>query len=308
MEIKEIQDEIKGLVSAPTLNLFHVEKQVEIDGVEMGVLSNGIPYLSERGLARMCGVNSSIISRLAGDWLAEKSRPRGKIINRILLQSGYSENSLFVKSEINGVEINAYTEPVCLAILEYYAFETAEPKKEAQHAFRTLARVTFRSFVYKAVGYTPETKLLQSWKHYLDRVDCVENKVPAGYFCIFSEIAPIVVPLIKAGLIVNDKVIPDISVGRLWSDLWKKNNYEEVIGKRISFEHNYPPYFRQAASNPQHPYAYPIAALGIFRAWLQQYVETQFPKYLVNKVKNGLADADGVNRALLNMSQNKIEN
>ena len=308
MEIKEIQDEINGLVSPPTLNLFHVEKQVEIDGVEMGVLSNGIPYLSERGLARMCGVNSSIISRLAGDWLAEKSRPRGKIIDRILLQSGYSENSLFVKSEINGVEINAYTEPVCLAILEYYAFETAEPKKEAQHAFRALARVTFRSFVYKAVGYTPETKLLQSWKHYLDRVDCVENKVPAGYFCIFSEIAPIVVPLIKAGLIVNDKVIPDISVGRLWSDLWKKNNYEEVIGKRISFEHNYPPYFRQAASNPQHPYAYPIAALGIFRAWLQQYVETQFPKYLVNKVKNGLADADGVNRALLNMSQNKIEN
>lgn len=27
--------------------LFHVEKQVEFDGVEMGVLENGVPYLTE---------------------------------------------------------------------------------------------------------------------------------------------------------------------------------------------------------------------------------------------------------------------
>lgn len=36
--------------------LFHVERQIEIDGVEMGVLENGIPYLTGRGLERMCGV------------------------------------------------------------------------------------------------------------------------------------------------------------------------------------------------------------------------------------------------------------
>jgi len=34
-------------------DLFHVEKQVKFDGIEMGVLENGVPYLSESGLARM---------------------------------------------------------------------------------------------------------------------------------------------------------------------------------------------------------------------------------------------------------------
>lgn len=304
MEIKEIQDEINDLVSAPSLPLFHVEKQVEIDGIEMGVLANGMPYLSERGLARMCGVNSSNISRLAASWQEEKLRPRGAKINDILLQAGYTENSLFIKCEVNGVTINAYSEPVCLALLEYYAFDAA--KKEAQNAFRTLARTTFRAFVYKAVGYTPETKILQSWRQYLDRVDCLENKVPSGYFCVFSEIAPVIVPLIKSGLIINDKVIPDISVGQLWARHWKSKNYDEKIGKRIVFEHNYPPYFRQAASNPQHPYAYPIAALGIFRAWLTNYVERQFPRYLTDKVKQGMADAQGVNLFLENFAKNKL--
>ena len=32
--------------------LFHVEKQAEINGIEMGVLENGMPYLTESGLAR----------------------------------------------------------------------------------------------------------------------------------------------------------------------------------------------------------------------------------------------------------------
>lgn len=32
------------------LSLPQVEKQVEYQGVEMGVLENGVPYLSERGL------------------------------------------------------------------------------------------------------------------------------------------------------------------------------------------------------------------------------------------------------------------
>ena len=34
-------------------DLFHIEKQAEVNGVEMGVLENGIPYLTESGLAQM---------------------------------------------------------------------------------------------------------------------------------------------------------------------------------------------------------------------------------------------------------------
>ncbi len=33
-----------------------IERQIEIDGIGMGVLSDGTPFLTGRGLARLCGV------------------------------------------------------------------------------------------------------------------------------------------------------------------------------------------------------------------------------------------------------------
>ncbi|CCW31099.1 hypothetical protein ABLA30_22555 [Xenorhabdus nematophila] len=50
-------------------SLFHVEKQIEIDGIQMGVLNNGTPYLTMRGLSRLCGVDSSVLVRLTTNWL-----------------------------------------------------------------------------------------------------------------------------------------------------------------------------------------------------------------------------------------------
>lgn len=37
-----------------------VQKQIEIDGVGMGVLTDGTPFLTGRGLARLCGVDEPI--------------------------------------------------------------------------------------------------------------------------------------------------------------------------------------------------------------------------------------------------------
>lgn len=45
------------------LNLFSVT-EVEIDGIQMGVLSDGTPYLTLRGLARMCGIDHAALLRL----------------------------------------------------------------------------------------------------------------------------------------------------------------------------------------------------------------------------------------------------
>lgn len=39
--------------------------EVEVDGISMGVLSDGTPYLTMRGLARMCGIDNSVLLRLA---------------------------------------------------------------------------------------------------------------------------------------------------------------------------------------------------------------------------------------------------
>ena len=68
----------KGQLVPPKIHvqgdLFHVEKQVERDGIEMGVLENGVPYLSESGLARMCGVDRKVLNRLAINLADEYSQ------------------------------------------------------------------------------------------------------------------------------------------------------------------------------------------------------------------------------------------
>lgn len=269
-------------------DLFHVEKQVEIDGIEMGVLENGVPYLSESGLARMCGVDRKVLNRLAINWQDEKNKDRGMVINQMLEKSGYFDNDLYLKSELNGIIVNAYTEPVCLAILEYYAFVAKERREEAINAFRTLARTTFRLFIYQATGYSPDQKILDSWKHFHDRVDMVLDSVPLGYFSVFREIAAMIVPMIRSGIMISDKVVPDISVGKYWSSHWIDNKLIDIHGDRIRYDHEYPLYYPQSKSNPQPAFAYPDSALGEFRAWLRQnYVTSKFPNYLLNQAKQG---------------------
>lgn len=284
-------------------DLFKIEKQAEIDGVEMGVLENGIPFLTESGLARMCGIDRKVLNRLATDWPQERLKPRGQKIAELLKLSEYDEDTLFIRSQRNGIPVNAYSEPVCLALLEYYAFLADEPRAQAIQAFRTLARTTFRSFIYEAVGYRPEQSLLDSWRHFHDRVDMVMDAVPSGYFSIFQEIASMIVPMIRAGIIINDRVVPDISVGRAWSRYWEEQNLQEQ-GDRIRYEHRYPPYYPQAESNPQHAYAYPDAILGVFRAWLREtYIASALPKYLQGQIARGRLPAPVARQTLQSLSQ-----
>lgn len=273
--------------------LFQVERQIEFDGVEMGVLENGMPFLSESGLARMCGVDRKVLNRLAANWDDERYKPRGKQIVQILEILNYFEDGLFLKCEHKGTQTNAYTEPVCLALLEYYAFESDEPRIEAQRAFRTLARTSFRSFIYKAVGYTPEQKALDSWKHYHDRIDMTTSSVPDGFFGVFQEIAVMIVPMIRSGVYVSDRVVPDISVGKAWSQYWESSGLSAKHTERTKYPHSYPDYYPQSKSNPQPSFAYPMSALGEFRNWLQtNYVTSKFPVYILGQTKKGTIDSE----------------
>lgn len=280
-------------------SLFRVEAQTEIDGVEMGVLDTGIPYLTERGLARMCGIDRKVLNRLAVNWDDERVKPRGRQISQLLEQGSYFEDSLYLKSEHKGSEVNAYTEPVCLALLEYYAFLADETRPEAIRAFRSLARLTFRKFVYDAVGYSPEQRVLDSWRHFHDRIDMTATAVPAGYFSVFQEIAVMIVPMIRAGVMISDRVVPDISVGKAWSEHWGGNALATKYGERTRYDHEYPLYYPQAKSNPQPSFAYPIAALGEFRDWLERtYITTKYPAYLLGQTKRGTLAAPVASLAL----------
>ena len=273
--------------------LFHVETQIEHDGVEMGVLDNGSPYLTESGLARMCGIDRKALYRISNDWSEAKEKPSGKIINKILNDNGYHEDHLYLKSENKGVTINAYTEPVCMSLLEYYAFESKNPREQAIKAYRTLSKNAFRDFIYKATGYDKNIKNISSWQHYHDRVDITMDSVPDGYYCVFREGASIIVPLIKNGVLVSDKTIPDISIGIAWALYWRNNKLDKKYGKRIRFEHNYPEYYPQAKSNPQYPYAYSNESLAEFRRWLKEdYLNYQLPRYLKGQVKKKTISSD----------------
>lgn len=288
-------------------SLFLVEHQVTVEDIELGVLESGIPYLTGRGLERMCGVEHGPFHRLTTNWTEEKQKPRGRKIDQLLKEFGYTDDQLYIKAQFNGKEINAFTEPVCMALLEYYALH-AEPKREkALTAYRTLARKKFREFVYEAVGYHPDHKILDSWKHFHDRVDMTMDAVPNGYFCVFREIASMIVPMIRAGIMISDKVVPDISVGKSWSSFWKDNNLVTSYGERIKFDHEYPSYYPQSKSNPQPAFAYPDSALGVFRSWLRQhYITNRFPKYLFDQAKKGKLESTTANMAIEAFSNAKL--
>jgi hypothetical protein len=279
-------------------------QKTALNGIEMGVLENGIPYLSQRGLVKMTGVPRRTFQSLSDNWISKKHTPIGQIINNLLLNRGYTNDDLFIEIDENGRKTYAYTEPVCLAIIEYYAFEAKRPLFEAINSFRVLARAGFRKFVYDYTGYDPEQYKLDNWRHFHDRVDMTTNNVPTGYFSIFIEIAQMIVPMIRSGVIITDKVVPDISVGLAWGKYWTTNN----MGDRVKYEHNYPDYYRQSLSNPQDVWAYPDEKLGEFRQWFRdEYIESKFPKYLLGQRKKGSIDDDTATKLLGAVQQPRIE-
>src|SRR5215470_16052015 len=67
-----------------------IQKQIEIDGIGMGVLTDGTPFLTGRGLARLCGIDSSRISEIAADWNSPTPKPVTARIKKLLQDRGVS--------------------------------------------------------------------------------------------------------------------------------------------------------------------------------------------------------------------------
>ena len=82
--------------------------------------------------------------------------------------------------------------------------------------------------------------------------------------------------------------MPDISVGQHWGRHWIFINGDDKYGPRSKYNHNYPDYFPQAASNPQEPWCYPEEALGEFRRWFREtYINGgKFKNYVEGKAKD----------------------
>jgi hypothetical protein len=265
-----------------------IEIQRDVGGIEMGVLENGIAYLSQTGLAKVCGVTRSVIQDLTTEWeesFSNQVTKKGRLsfLQDRLSAEGFSDPRLYIEIKRNGAPYYAYPDIVCMAIIEYYAFEAQQADNQAAtDNYRKFAQHGMRQLVYQSVGYQP----VDSWRYHNDRASLIQNSVPVGYFSVFQEISGMIIDLINNGVTVSDKTIPDISVGLCWGKKWTGDQFDEQFGSRSQYEHNYPSYYSQAQSNPQKPWAYPDAALPEFRRWFRaEYLPTKFPPYILKKAK-----------------------
>lgn len=297
------EDNRKGVPVVKQISLMSVAAQEEVHGIEMGVLQDGTPYLTARGLARLCGVVYSVVLELDRNWRDLSQHPRGQQIWSSIEEQGQDPSYLYIEAQHNGKKINAHPVWVCIAFAEYYAFHTEAPKEEARLALRLFAQKSLGELIYERVGYNPNKALEKAWDYYKEMVTA--NVSPPGYFSVFKECSELLVDAIRAGLFVSPSTIPDISVGQMWAKHWKVKNLAEEFGDRKLHLHHYPSAYPQSKAHPE-ANVYPNGALGEFRRWMEEeYLPDRFPKYLQRKSKQNLLTEDAVT-ALLSQIQSRL--
>ena len=271
-------------------NLFSLAER-EIAGIGMGVLSDGTPYLNQRGLAALCGVQNAHIGTISSQWADTEQKPRITAVKAVLMKAGYvPPRTAHIEIGHGGRTHFCYPAEVCLAVLEYYAFDAgANCQTEARDNFRQLAGSKLRELIYAQVGYDPTGKGGDRFIKWHDRISLNYRSAPKGYFHVFNEAATIIYELIQAGAEIGDKFVVDISVGQHWATYWQKQALSAQFSPPCRYPHRYPDDHPQAKCNPQESWCYPVAALGCFREWLQdEYIEGgKFVTYLRGKVSRG---------------------
>jgi hypothetical protein len=267
-----------------------IEADADVGGIGMGVLSDGTPYLNQRGLAALCGVQNAHIGTISSQWNETDEKPRIKSIKVILAKLGLTASAAHIELPFKGIKHFCYPAEVCLAILEYYAFDAGvNCSEKARDNFRILAGSKLREMIYSQVGYDPSGAKKDIFKKWHDRIALNYQSAPKGYFSVFNEAHTIIYELIMAGAEIGEKLVVDISIGLSWGKYWVENSLDVQYGQREKWQHRYPDDHPQAKSNPQEAWCYPVSALGVYRTWLQtDYIEGgKFRSYLKNKVKSG---------------------
>ena len=197
-----------------TLNL-DIEKDADVGGIGMGVLSDGTPYLNQRGLAALCGVENAHIGTISSQWNDLSQKPRIVSIKAILEKISLSYPSAHVDIIHNGRTHFCYPADVCLAILEYYAFDAgANCQPQSRDNFRILAGSKLRELIYSHVGYDPTRKYAQRFDKWHERIAINFQSAPRGFFHVFNETHTVIYELIQAGADIDEHFVVDIRAGR----------------------------------------------------------------------------------------------
>lgn len=287
-----------------------IEMDAEFGEIGMGVLSDGTPYLNQRGLAALCGVQNAHIGTISSQWNDADPKPRIKAIKAILEKAGYDAPVAHLEVLHNGRVHYCYPAEICLAVLEYYAFDAgANCQPEARDNFRLLAGSKLRELIYSQVGYDPTGAHRKRFDKWHERISLNYQSAPKGYFHVFNEAHTIIYELIVAGAKIDEKFVVDISIGQHWSKYWDANGLDREFGGRGKYPHCYPDDHPQSKSNPQESWCYPLAALGRYREWLQnEYLEGgKFAKYLDGKVRQGSLPPSIAQLAIATLTPPQIE-
>jgi len=248
----------------------------------MGVLRDGTAFLTGRGLARLVGIENLHIRTISQDWNDDPPKPRIAAIKSILEKRGISAPQAHIETTDGSRTIHAFPDAICLAVLEYYAFDAANPRETARDNYRILAGKALQELIYSQVGYDPRGTATDALRKWHERIELNHQSAPSGYFSIFNEAHTVIYELIMAGASIGEKMVPDISIGQHWAKYWDANNLGDRFGDREKFPHRYPKDHPQARSNPQIANCYPLDALGEYRRWLQDvYLDSgKFKNYL----------------------------
>lgn len=252
-----------------------------LQGIEMGVLPDGTAFLSQRGVASICGVQFSVISEFAQEFNLGQSTPRVAALRGHLEEAGWFQ-PISTPLQHQSRSIVAYPDKVVIAFLQYYAFNSRTPSRQAARALGLLANKSLRDLVYTALGFEPG--VVRAQRAIVERA--LLNDVPEDAFSVFTETMELLTKLAREGVDVGPHTVPDISIGQRWADWWMERCLDRKYGPRRKHPHRYPSDHPQAAANDAiEAYVYPLQALGEFRLWLRtHYVGSHLSKYLDGKV------------------------
>lgn len=272
----------------------------EVGGIEMGVLDNGMPYLTQAGLAALAGVSDRVIRSITTDYAAAHGSEiigtdRISKIRTTLLEQGFDEAELALTVKKGGQTQRAYPELVCIAILEYYALDADDPKQPAKDSYRRFARYGLDKFIYDALGYR---RISDRDMYDARAMRSASSDIPEGHWIVFHEIVSLQLELMGGGFPVNEHTMPDLSVSGTWGRHWADCGGDNVFGARVQVPYYYPEVFPQHRANPHLVWCYPDEALPEFRRWLREvYLPIKFPPYLRKKASiltGGLDEADAI--------------
>jgi len=124
----------------------------EVDGVGLGQLTDGSVYVTQRGLARLCGVQNAHIGTISRDWNTDK--PRIQAIKARLAVPLRNPHSVLVWQ---GHRQHGYHMAMAEAVLDYYALDAGDYiQPEAQENRLRFKREPLGDYILKHVAPKPE--------------------------------------------------------------------------------------------------------------------------------------------------------